>query len=98
MSVRRFSWRPASLVFGATGFVEPLPIVWNGNAAVPGFVSTPSGLTKYAVVRSTSKPSARIRSCAAPARVGVIAIESSASRQLEAAILDNAIMAATADG
>ena len=29
MSVRRLSWRPASVSFEATGLSEPWPIVWN---------------------------------------------------------------------
>ena len=32
MSVRRFSWRPVSVVFGATGFSDPWPMVWKRAA------------------------------------------------------------------
>ena len=36
MSVRRLSWRPASVVLSATGFAEPFPIVWKRLASMFG--------------------------------------------------------------
>ena len=40
MSVRRFSCRPASVVFSATGLADPRPIVWNLAVGTFGKFST----------------------------------------------------------